>query len=87
MSPYRLFYQEKVGPALQQHFNYPNLMQIPKLDKIALNIGVGEAIQNSKLLDNAVEETDTDCWAAGNYYPCEEKRFRFQNSRWDVHRL
>ena len=56
MSPYRLFYQEKVGPALQQHFNYPNLMQIPKLDKIALNIGVGEAIQNSKLLDNAVEE-------------------------------
>ena len=56
MSPYRLFYQEKVSPALQQHFNYPNLMQIPKLDKIALNIGVGEAIQNSKLLDNAVEE-------------------------------
>lgn len=56
MSPYRLFYQEKVGPALQQHFNYPNLMQIPKLDKIALNIGVGEAIQNAKLLDNAVEE-------------------------------
>jgi large subunit ribosomal protein L5 len=56
MSPYRLFYQEKVSPALQQHFNYPNLMQIPKLDKIALNIGVGEAIQNPKLLDNAVEE-------------------------------
>jgi large subunit ribosomal protein L5 len=56
MSPYRLFYQEKVSPALQQHFSYPNLMQIPKLDKIALNIGVGEAIQNPKLLDNAVEE-------------------------------
>ena len=56
MSPYRLFYQEKVSPALQQHFSYPNLMQIPKLDKIALNIGVGEAIQNSKFLDNAVEE-------------------------------
>jgi large subunit ribosomal protein L5 len=56
MSPFRSFYQEEVFPVLQRRFNYPNVMQVPKLDKITLNIGVGAAIQDSKLLDNAVEE-------------------------------
>jgi large subunit ribosomal protein L5 len=56
MSPYKSFYHEQVAPSLKQHFSYQNVMQIPKLDKITLNIGVGEAIQNPKLLENAVEE-------------------------------
>jgi large subunit ribosomal protein L5 len=56
MSPFRTFYQEEVFPALQQRFNYANVMQVPKLEKIALNMGVGAAIQNPKLLENAVEE-------------------------------
>ena len=56
MSPFRTFYQEEVFPALQGRFNYSNVMQVPKLEKIALNIGVGAAIQNPKLLENAVEE-------------------------------
>ena len=56
MSPFKEFYQTEVMPALQSHFNYGNVMQIPKLDKIALNIGVGEALQNSKALEDAVEE-------------------------------
>jgi len=56
MSPYRSFYQETAVPALQQQFNYPNVMQIPKLEKVNLNIGVGAAIQNPRLLENAVEE-------------------------------
>ncbi len=56
MSPYRSFYQEKAVPALQQQFNYSNVMQIPKLEKVNLNIGVGAAIQNPRLLENAVEE-------------------------------
>ncbi len=56
MSAFRVFYQEEIFPALQHRFNYPNVMQVPKLDKITLNIGVGAAIQDSKLLDNAVEE-------------------------------
>ena len=56
MSPFKEFYQTEVMPALQNHFNYGNVMQIPKLDKIALNIGVGEALQNSKALEDAVEE-------------------------------
>jgi large subunit ribosomal protein L5 len=56
MSSFRSFYQEEVFPALQQHFSYSNVMQVPKLEKINLNIGVGAAIQDAKFLDNAVEE-------------------------------
>ena len=56
MSPFKEFYQTEVMPALQSHFNYGNVMQIPKLDKITLNIGVGEALQNPKALEDAVEE-------------------------------
>ena len=56
MSPFKEFYQTEVMPALQSHFNYSNVMQIPKLDKITLNIGVGEALQNPKALEDAVKE-------------------------------
>ena len=56
MSPFKEFYQTEVMPSLQNHFNYGNVMQIPKLDKITLNIGVGEALQNPKALEDAVEE-------------------------------
>ena len=56
MSIFKTFYQKEVFPALQQRFNYPNVMQVPQLNKITLNMGVGAAIQDSKLLDNAVEE-------------------------------
>lgn len=56
MSPYKEFYQTEVTPALLKHFNYGNVMQVPKLEKIALNIGVGEALQNPKALEDAVEE-------------------------------
>ena len=56
MSPFKTFYQTEVVPALQNQFQYRNVMQIPKLDKITLNIGIGEAIQNPKALQDAVEE-------------------------------
>ena len=56
MSEFRAFYQEEVVPALQKRFNYPNVMQIPRLDKINLNVGLGAAMQNPKLLESAVEE-------------------------------
>ncbi|MDZ7334656.1 MAG: 50S ribosomal protein L5 [candidate division KSB1 bacterium] len=49
-------YREEIVPALQKKFNYKNVMQVPKLEKIVINMGVGEAIENSKLLDTAVEE-------------------------------
>lgn len=56
MSPYEEFYQKEVIPAMQQRFNYQNVMEIPRLEKICLNMGVGAATQNPGLLDNAVED-------------------------------
>ena len=50
------YYEKEVVPALLDTFKYSNIMQVPKLEKIVLNIGMGEAIQNIKVLDSAVEE-------------------------------
>jgi large subunit ribosomal protein L5 len=47
-------YHDEVVPALQRDFSYPNRMQIPRLEKIVVNIGLGEAIANAKALDAAV---------------------------------
>ncbi len=49
-------YEKDVVPKLIETFKYKNVMQVPKLEKIALNMGLGEAIHNIKLLDSAVEE-------------------------------
>ena len=49
-------YQTEIVPKLREAFGYKNIMQVPRLEKIVLNIGLGEAIQNIKLLDSAVEE-------------------------------
>ena len=49
-------YDQEIAPALQQKFNYKNVMQIPKLEKVVINMGVGEAIQNSKAIDSAVSD-------------------------------
>ena len=49
-------YQKVVVPALQKEFEYKNVMAIPRLSKISLNIGLGEATQNAKLMDGAVNE-------------------------------
>jgi len=50
------YYEKEIVPALIDTFKYSNIMQVPKLEKIVLNIGMGEAIQNIKVLDSAVEE-------------------------------
>jgi large subunit ribosomal protein L5 len=47
-------YKEQIAPELFKEFNYKSVMQIPKLEKIVVNMGVGEALQNKKLLDEAV---------------------------------
>ena len=49
-------YRETVTPYLMDKFKYSSVMQVPKIEKIKLNVGVGEAIKDSKLLDAAVEE-------------------------------
>jgi large subunit ribosomal protein L5 len=52
----RELYKKKAVPALMKEFSYGNVMAVPKLEKITLNIGLGEATQNSKLMDGAVNE-------------------------------
>jgi large subunit ribosomal protein L5 len=49
-------YLKEVVPAMMQKFNYKNVNEIPKLEKVVINIGVGEATQNPKALDGAVED-------------------------------
>ena len=49
-------YSKEIIPALMKHFNYKNIMAVPKLEKIVINMGLGEAIANAKLLDVAVNE-------------------------------
>src|SRR5229473_129539 len=49
-------YQKKVIPALTKEFGYKNPMAVPKIEKISLNIGMGEATQNAKLMDGAMNE-------------------------------
>ncbi len=49
-------YNKAVIPALQKEFEYKNIMAVPKITKISINIGLGEATQNSKLMDGAVNE-------------------------------
>ena len=49
-------YKEKVYPALKEQFNYDNVMMIPKLEKVTLNMGLGDAKENAKLLEGAVNE-------------------------------
>jgi large subunit ribosomal protein L5 len=56
MSNLKEFYQENIVPELIETFKYSNIMQVPKLEKIVLNMGLGEAIHNIKLIDSAVEE-------------------------------
>ncbi len=59
MSQLKTYYEEEVVPKLIEMFHYKNRMQVPKLRKVVLNMGLGEAIQNIKLLDSAVEELRT----------------------------
>ncbi|MXQ54627.1 50S ribosomal protein L5 [Shimazuella alba] len=49
-------YTNEIIPALLSKFEYKSVMQVPKVEKIVINMGVGEAVQNSKVLDNAVED-------------------------------
>jgi large subunit ribosomal protein L5 len=56
MSQLKEFYEKEAVPKLTKRFNFKNIMQVPRLEKVVLNMGLGEAIQNIKLLDTAAEE-------------------------------
>ena len=56
MARLKEFYKSEVAPALMAKFNYKSPMQIPKFDKIVINVGAGDAKDNSKVIDKIVEE-------------------------------
>ena len=52
------FYKETVVPELMKQFNYKSVMEVPRIDKITLNMGVGEAIADKKVIDHAVSDLE-----------------------------
>ena len=56
MSWLKQYYEEEVVPKLMEKFEYANRLEVPRLKKICLNMGLGEAVQNPKIIDQAVEE-------------------------------
>lgn len=56
MARLKELYEKEIVPYLVKEFNYKNVMEVPKLEKIVVNMGLGEAIQNIKIIDSAVEE-------------------------------
>ena len=56
MARYKDIYVKEVAPALMKKFNYKSVMQIPKLDKIVINVGCGDAKDNAKVIDNVMAE-------------------------------
>ena len=59
MSRLKEMYQNEIVEALIKKFGYKNIMEVPKLDKIVINMGVGEAKENAKLLESAVKDMET----------------------------
>ena len=59
MSRLKEMYQNEIVDAMIKKFGYKNIMEVPKLDKIVINMGVGEAKDNAKVLETAVKELET----------------------------
>ena len=57
MTPrFKTKYQETVAPALQEEFGYTNVMELPRITKVVVNMGLGEAAKDSKLVDSAIKD-------------------------------
>lgn len=56
MARLKEYYKNEVAPALMKRFGYKNVMQIPRLEKVVLNVGAGDAKDNSKVIDNVINE-------------------------------
>lgn len=56
MANFKRLYNEKIKSQIQKELGFKNVMQVPRLDKIVLNVGLGEALQNGKLIESSVEQ-------------------------------
>jgi large subunit ribosomal protein L5 len=76
----RDMYRDQVVPALMKEFAYKNVMQVPRLERIVLNVGMSEAIQNVKLFESAATELATITGQKADHYQGEESHRRLQAS-------
>ena len=65
-------YAEVVVPALQEEFKYQNVMQTPKFVKVVVNMGVGEAARDAKLMDGAIRDLTRYYRSEAGCNPCQE---------------
>jgi len=56
MANFKQLYNEKIKSQVQKELGFKNVMQVPRLDKVVLNVGLGEALQNGKLIESSVEQ-------------------------------
>lgn len=56
MSDIQKRYREEIVPAMMKTFNYSNVMQVPRLEKVVINMGLGEALENARVLDTSMDE-------------------------------
>ena len=56
MTKFKQLYNEKIKGQIQKELGFKNVMQVPRLDKVVLNVGLGEALQNGKLIESSVEQ-------------------------------
>ena len=59
MNRTREFYEKEVVPAMMEKFNYPNKLAVPKIEKVVINMGLGEAKENSKVIEAATKDLET----------------------------
>ena len=79
-------YAEEIAPALRSEFSYGNVMQVPGLTKIVVNMGVGEAARDAKLIDGAVRDLAVNYRPEAGDRPREEVDRAVQAARGDAHR-
>lgn len=60
-------YMKEVAPALMEKFGYKNVMEIPKLDKIVINMGIGDARENSKRIRKSCRRNGNNIWTKTSY--------------------
>lgn len=72
MARLKEYYKSEVAPALMKKFSYKSVMQIPKLEKIIINVGAGEAKENSKVIDSIL--TDLSAITGQKPYICRAKK-------------
>ena len=79
-------YAEEIAPALKKQFEYTSAMQVPRIEKICLNQGLGKAVADRKMVDTAVEEMSTIAGQKAVPTLVDKGRFELQTPQGHAHR-